>query len=729
METPENLEEKGGHQQEINTADDIMTKLHTLQVTQFEGFIPTLIAYLVTQTCCFKSGRLAQFVHCWQRITSDTEILQMVSRQHIEFDTKPCQTRPPAVKCFSAEENAIISKEVANLLKKAVVVETSHEPGEFISSVFVRPKKDGSHRMILNLKNLNKHVQYNHFKMDTLQSVISLITPNCYMASVDLKDAYYSVPIAVSDQKYLKFKWGGKLYQFTCFPNGLAFCPRKFTKLMKPAYSVLRQLGHINSPYIDDSYLQGGSYEECLANVLDTVKMFLSLGFILHPQKSVFIPTQKLVFLGFVLDSVHMKIYLTNEKVDKLKSICTKLNKAKETTIREVSRALGYMVSSFPGVRYGPLYFCQLEREKTLALRYSKGDYDACMVVSDKAGSELLWWNTHLEASYNIISHGEPTVVMSTNASSTGWGCALHDTSTGGHWTAEEARNHINYLELLAIYLALKSFSSIINGQHVKVMVDNMTALSDVNHMGTSSSEKRNDLAKEIWLWCAQRNIWLTAVHIPGVENVEADKQSRRSHSQLEWTLDRTIFRDCINAAKVEPNIDLFASKINHQLQPYVSWHPDPGAVAIDAFHLSWKQYVPYMFPPFSLISRVLQKIQQEKVQGIIMVPKWPTQTWWPVLVRMLVDNPVLLPKRKKLLFLPSSPEKIHPLYPKLELLMCHLSGDHLKAKEFRQKLPESLCSLGDRAPQPSTKLTTRSGNHSAVDGKLIPFRPLYRMA
>ena len=696
-----------------------MTKLHTLQVTQFEGFIPILIAYLVTQTCCFKSGRLAQFVHCWQRITSDTEILQMVSGQYIEFDTKPCQTRPPAVKCFSAEENAIISKEVANLLKKAVVVETSHEPGEFISSVFVRPKKDGSHRMILNLKNLNKHVQYNHFKMDTLQSVITLITPNCYMASVDLKDAYYSVPIAVSDQKYLKF---------TCFPNGLAFCPRKFTKLMKPAYSVLRQLGHINSPYFDDSYLQGGSYE-CLANVLDTVKMFLSLGFILHPQKSVFIPTQKLVFLGFVLDSVQMKIYLTNEKVDKLKSICTKLIKAKETTIREVSRALGYMVSSFPGVMYGPLYFRQLEREKTLALRYSKGDYDACMVVSDKAGSELLWWNTHLEASYNIISHGEPTVVMSTDASSTGWGCALHDTSTGGHWTAEEARNHINYLELQAIYLALKSFSSIINGQHVKVMVDNMTALSDVNHMGTSSYEKRNDLAKEIWLWCAQRNIWLTAVHIPGVENVEADKQSRRSHSQLEWTLDRTIFRDCINAAKVEPNIDLFASRINHQLQPYVSWHPDPGAVAIDAFHLSWKQYVPYMFPPFSLISRVLQKIQQEKVQGIIIVPKWPTQTWWPVLMRMLVDNPVLLPKRKKLLFLPSSPEKIHPLYPKLELLMCHLSGDHLKAKEFRQKLPESLCSPGDRAPQPSTKLTTRSGNHSAVDGKLIPFRPLYRMA
>ena len=418
------------------------------------------------------------------------------------------------------------------------------------------------------------------------------------------------------------------------------------------------------------------------------------------------------------------------KKIGKFQSICTRLIKAQTTTIREVSRALGYMVSSFPGVMYGPLYFRQLEREKkkTLALRSSKGDYDARMVVSDKARKELMWWNTHLEASYNVISHDEPTVVMSTDSSSTGWGCALNDTSTGGHWTAEEAQNHINYLELLAIYLALKSFSSIINGQHVKVMVDNMTALSDVNHMGTSSSEKRNDLAKEIWVWCAQRKIRLTAVHIPGVENVEADKQSRRAHSQLEWTLDRTIFRDCIHAVKFVPNIDLFASEINHQLKPYVSWHPDPGALAVDAFHLSWTQYISYLFPSFSLIKRVLQKIQWERVQGIMIVPKWPTQTWWPVLMRMLIGNPVLLPNRKKLLFLPSSPGMIHPLYPKLVLLMCHLSGDLLKAKEFRQKLQESSCSHGERAQQPNTKLTTRSGNHSAVDGTLIPFRPLYRM-
>jgi len=73
--------------------------------------------------------------------------------------------------------------------------------------------------MIFRIKNLDKHVHFNHFKMDTLQGVLSLMTPNCYTASVDLKDASYSVPIAVAHQKYLKFEWGGKLYQFTYFPS------------------------------------------------------------------------------------------------------------------------------------------------------------------------------------------------------------------------------------------------------------------------------------------------------------------------------------------------------------------------------------------------------------------------------------------------------------------------------------------------------------------------------
>ena len=86
--------------------------------------------------------------------------------------------------------------------------------------------------------------------------------------------------------------------------------------------------------------------------------------------------------------------------------------------------------------------------------------------------------------------------------------------------------------------------------------------------------------------------------------------------------------------------------------QPCVSYRLDPGAVAINAFHMSWKCHLLYAFSPFCLISRVLQKIQQEK-SSLLVVPKWPTQIWWPELMRILVSSPILLPTTKNTLYLP----------------------------------------------------------------------------
>ena len=62
--------------------------------------------------------------------------------------------------------------------------------------------------MILNLKELNKFIVYRHFKMDSLKTVKDLMSQGCYMASVDIKDAYYTVPIATEHQKILKFSGG-----------------------------------------------------------------------------------------------------------------------------------------------------------------------------------------------------------------------------------------------------------------------------------------------------------------------------------------------------------------------------------------------------------------------------------------------------------------------------------------------------------------------------------------
>ena len=143
--------------------------------------------------------------------------------------------------------------------------------------------------------------------MDCIQTIAKLVTPNCFKASLDLKDAYYSLPIRTADRKFLRFMWRGELYEFTCLPNGLASAPRQFTKTLKPALATLHKQGHISVAHIDDCYLQSQTYEQCVGNVIDTIVLLDSLGWVILLRKSILIPTQEIVTLGF--DKLRIHVY------------------------------------------------------------------------------------------------------------------------------------------------------------------------------------------------------------------------------------------------------------------------------------------------------------------------------------------------------------------------------------------------------------------------------------
>lgn len=114
--------------------------------------------------------------------------------------------------------------------------------------------------------------------------------------------------------------------------------------------------------------------------------------------------------------------------------------------------------------------------------------------------------------------------------------------------------------------------------------------------------------------------MWLSASHIPGSKNVEADRESRNTNDSTEWSLSITVYN---NICQVwgPLQIDLFALRLNFKVPHYVSWRPDPGAEFTDAFSFSWGPYYFYAFPPFSLITRCLQKIEEELSSGVLLVP------------------------------------------------------------------------------------------------------------
>ena len=209
----------------------------------FVASVDKLKSHLTNKVKTFQAGFLKQHKASWEALTSDSEVLSTASGLPVEFETTPHLPQRP--NRFAKAEQQIIHQDIEKLLKKGVIKKSTHEEGEIISPIFLRNKPDGTFRLILNLKEANKHIDSIHLKMETINSILKLVRPNCYMASVDIKDAYCSIPVSEHDQKYLKFMFDGQLYAFTCLPNGLCSEPRKFTKLLKALLTTLREAGHI----------------------------------------------------------------------------------------------------------------------------------------------------------------------------------------------------------------------------------------------------------------------------------------------------------------------------------------------------------------------------------------------------------------------------------------------------------------------------------------------------
>ena len=156
-------------------------------------------------------------------MTSDKEILQIVSGLELEiFGDTPVKHNSYISKSSKDDESSV-NLEIQKLLAKCVITKCEHETGEYISPVFIRQKLGVSCGLVLQLKNVNKDMRHVNFKTERLQSVLSIYTQGCYLALLDLRDAYYPVPIHPDHTKFLKFIWENQLHMFIVLLNSLCY--------------------------------------------------------------------------------------------------------------------------------------------------------------------------------------------------------------------------------------------------------------------------------------------------------------------------------------------------------------------------------------------------------------------------------------------------------------------------------------------------------------------------
>lgn len=123
--------------------------------------------------------------------------------------------------------------------------------------------------------------------------------------------------------------------------------------------------------YIDDSYLQGPSFDDCSYNIQDTVHLFTKVNFLSNQEKSIIVPSHELAFLGFIFNSLTMTVKPTPDKAGELKQKCLAVLTKIHASIHDVSEVIGLMVSIFPGVEYAQIFYRSLEIDKIKALKES----------------------------------------------------------------------------------------------------------------------------------------------------------------------------------------------------------------------------------------------------------------------------------------------------------------------------------------------------------------------
>lgn len=231
---------------------------------------------------------------------------------------------------------------------------------------------------------------------------------------------------------------------------------------------------------------------------------------------------------------------------------------------------------------------------------------------------------------------------------------------------------HINVLELKAAFLALKCFAENLYDCDILLRIDNITAIATINRMGSVQLRHLNDIARDIWMWCERRKIWLFASYINTKENIDADFLSRKRFEDTEWELADYAYNKIIDAFGL-PEIDLFASRCNSKCSIFVSWKNEPGAWAIDAFTISWSDLSFYAFPPFAIILKSIHKIISDKAEGIVVVPYWPTQPWYPIFKKLIISDTIFFEPDTYLLKSPF--RNTHKLCRSLTLVAAKLSG------------------------------------------------------
>ena len=352
-----------------------------------------------------------------------------------------------------ASEN--LQEKIQKLLEKDVIEETKDKI--YLNRLFEVPKKDSEEtRLVLDTSALNKHIQTYKFRMVTTKTVRHALFQDAYIACIDLKDAYWHIPIHKRMRPFLGFRIGRKSYRFKVLPFGLNLAPRVFTKIMKVVQRKLVLAGVNIIMYLDDWMIIAPSYQECKEMIEKTLQIGKEMGLLFNMGKSILEPCKMMDWLGLYWNTVQATVALSRDNQEKCLSKSLQIMNSTQLTLRQWESLIGSLNHAADVVPLGRLYV-----RKLILLGkkvFSTNHRDRLEHLPRRIKNALKWWaDEERLASATPWVPRPPSLTLTTDASDWGWG---YQSSEGhqdsGPWNQSWKNKHINLRELQTVLIAIQ---------------------------------------------------------------------------------------------------------------------------------------------------------------------------------------------------------------------------------------------------------------------------------
>lgn len=537
------------------------------------------------------------------------------------------------------------------------------EPPSIILPLTVEPSKP---RLCIDGRYVNLWMRDSPFSLDKLIDVTRYAYRDSYVTKCDDKSGYDHVFLQQESHRYFGFQWSGWWFVCTTLPFGWKESPYIYHTIGLAASGYLRSCGVPCSLYIDDR-LNGelvtasgpwsvpisersGEFRLAAATaaILITASLLIELGYTIGLSKSVLLPSKRVEYLGFIVDTAKQTFEIPSKKVASFATLREEILSCKKSVnMKSLQRFQGKCVSLSLAVPAAKLYI----RNMSAAIASCSGEGQ--VRLTDSLREEICHWR-FLDQWLGFVPWREEKharLSLSTDASNFGWGCIVHgsggDRSLGDYWSDQEKKLNISSKEMLAICHALDACPKHIRDCRVDLQVDSRVAIDTYYGQGSRKSHELTEVTKRLYQLVLGRNLQLELSYVPSKEN-EADAPSRRI-SAADATLSAKAWQrvECAFGGASGHTFDLMALDSNAQQDrngftlPHFTPCASPQSKGINLFaqDLTGSEQDlsnMYVYPPFCLIGPVLRFVSQCRRPFTIVVPGGhPRQFWWPVLMAM----------------------------------------------------------------------------------------------